>query len=240
MTSVLHALAEPLLDRWLADAAALAPDAGRDLWLAEGSLLLRGWSEPHRQYHTVEHLAEVLTAVDELQRAGAVDDDEALVARAVLWYHDLVYDARATAGSNEQRSAMMARDHLHRLGVHPATVDAVEAGVLMTFGHEAPTDAADAAEPRMLDAVHDADLWILSAPEQRYAAYRGQVRAEYAHVADPDFRRGRAAVMAPFLRRARLYRTGYAHEAWTGQARTNLAGELAELGADPGPPPDGV
>lgn len=241
MTSALAALAEPLLDRWLADAAALAPDAGRELWLAEGSLLLRSWSEPHRRYHTVEHLTETLAAVDELERAGAVDADEALVARAVLWYHDVVYDPRATAGSNEQRSAMMARDHLHRLGVHPGTVDAVEAGVLVTLGHEVRPDLpAEVAAPRMLDAVHDADLWILAAPERRYAAYREQVRAEYAHVPDADFRRGRAAIMGPFLHRERLYRTAPAHAAWTAQARTNLAAELADLGTDPGTPPDGV
>lgn len=229
------ALAEPLLDRWLADAAALAPDAGRDLWLAEGSLLLRGWSEPHRRYHTVEHLTETLAALDELERAGAVDADEALVARGALWYHDLVYDPRAAAGSNEHRSAMMARDHLHRLGVHPATVDAVEAGVLMTSGHEVRPDVAAS---RTLAAVHDADLWILGAPAERYAAYRGQVRAEYAHVPDPDFRRGRAAVMAPFLQRNRLYRTEHAHDAWTERARTNLGRELAEL--HQGLPPEGV
>ena len=58
--------AEHLLDRWLADAQVVAPLAGRDLWLAEGSLLLTGWSEPHRRYHTTGHLAEVLTALDEL------------------------------------------------------------------------------------------------------------------------------------------------------------------------------
>lgn len=237
MTPAVTALAEPLLDRWLSDAAHLAPDAGRDLWLAEGSLLLRGWSEPHRRYHTAEHLTETLAAVDELERAGAVDSDEALVARGVLWYHDLVYDPRAAPGSNEHRSAMMARDHLHRLGVHTATVDAIEAGVLMTFGHDVPSDAA---APRTLDAVHDADLWILAAPAERYAAYRRQVRQEYAHVPDPDFRRGRTVVMAPFQRRERIYRTEHAHLAWTARARSNLAAELADLSADPGAPPDGV
>ena len=237
MTSAMTALAEPLLDRWLADAAQLAPDAGRDLWLAEGSLLLRGWSEPHRRYHTLEHLGETLTALDELELAGALDADEALVGRGVLWYHDLVYDPRAAAGSNEHRSAMMARDHLHRLGVHTTTIDAVEAGVLMTDGHQVPSRAA---APRMLDAVHDADLWILGAAASRYAAYRVQVREEYAHVADPDFRRGRSAVMAPFLQRARIYRTEHADLGWTQRARTNLAGELGDLGAEEGTPPDGV
>ncbi|WP_028131043.1 hypothetical protein [Serinicoccus marinus] len=216
--------AEALLDRWLDDAALLAPDAGRDLWLAEGSLLLRGWSEPQRRYHTTEHLTEVLAALDELQEAGAVDADEALVARTVGWYHDLAYDPRARPGSNEHRSATLARDHLHRLGVDDGTVDAVEAGVVMTLDHEGPGEGGAAT-----DAVHDADLWILSAPPPRYAAYRAQVREEYAHVPEDAFRAGRLGVMGPLAGRERLYRTGHAHEHWDARARANLQAELAEL-----------
>ncbi|WP_298751403.1 hypothetical protein [uncultured Serinicoccus sp.] len=216
--------AEALLDRWLADAALLAPAAGRDLWLAEGSQLLRGWSEPQRRYHTTEHLTEVLAAIDELQQAGAVGADEALVARTVGWYHDLAYDPRAAPGSNEHRSATMARDHLHRLGVDDVVVEAVEAGVLMTLDHEAAGDGGAAT-----DAVHDADLWILSAPAPRYAAYRTQVREEYAHVPEKAFRAGRLRVMEPLAARERLYRTGPAHERWDERARANLQAELAQL-----------
>ncbi|WP_238335863.1 HD domain-containing protein [Serinicoccus kebangsaanensis] len=217
--------AEALLDRWLEDAAALAPSAGRDLWLAEGSMLLRGWSEPHRRYHTTEHLTEVLRALDELQVGAEVDEGEALLARTVAWYHDLGYDPRAAPGSNEHRSATMARDHLHRLGVDAATVDAVEAGVLMTVDH----GHDDATGSAALAAMHDADLWILSAPPARYAAYRQQVREEYSHVPDEAFRAGRAAVMAPFAQRERLYRTEHAQARWSGQARANLRAELEDL-----------
>ena len=226
---------EVLLDRWLDDAALLAPEAGRDLWLAEGSLLLSGWSQPHRAYHTTTHLAEVLAALDELAEAVPLGRDEALVARAVGWYHDLAYDPRAAAGSNEHRSATMARDHLHRLGVHDRVVDAVEAGVLMTLTHEIPTGTPHTA---LMEAFHDADLWILSAPSERYTDYRKQVREEYAHMPDDLFGQGRAAILAGFLERERLYRTDHAHEEWTGQARTNLAAELADLTGQA--PPDGV
>lgn len=219
-------LAEPLLDRWLADAPALAPEAGPDLWLAEGSLLLRGWSEPHRRYHTLQHLAEVLAALDELAQALPLSPADATVARAVGWYHDLAYAPRAAAGSNEHRSATLARDHLHRLGVDGDVVDAVEAGVLMTAGHE--VEPGQRHTP-VLGAFHDADLWILSAPSDRYEEYRRQVREEYAHVPEVDFRRGRAAVLQPFLTRPRIYRTAHAREHWEQGARANLAAELAEL-----------
>ncbi|GGF56020.1 hypothetical protein GCM10011366_24910 [Ornithinimicrobium tianjinense] len=226
----MNALAEPLLDRWLADAELLAPRAGRDLWLREGSLLLRGWGEPHRRYHTAEHLAEVLAALDELAGAGHLDVREALLARAVGWYHDLHYDPSAAPGSNEHRSATMARDHLHALGVDDTLVGTVEDGVLMTATHEVrPGGVEGGVGARVLDAVHDADLWILSAPSPRYAAYRAQVREEYAHVPDHLFRAGRAAVMGGFAGRERIYRTDHAHAAWTAQARVNLADELADL-----------
>lgn len=225
----MSALAEPLLDRWLADAELLAPRAGRDLWLSEGSLLLGGWSQEHRRYHTVEHLDEVLRALDELGAAGHLDARQALLARTVGWFHDLHYDPRARPGSNEARSATMARDHLHRLGVEDWAVDAVEAGVLMTQDHDAGAPR-DAAEPALLDAVHDADLWILSAPPERYASYRRQVREEYAHLPEAVFRAGRAQIMGAFARRARIYRTDHADEHWTARARANLGAELADLG----------
>lgn len=227
-----HPDPEVLLDRWLDDAELLAPRAGHDLWLHEGSMLLHGWGEPHRRYHTLEHLHEVLAALDELAATGSLDPGEALLARAVGWYHDLHYDPRAAPGSNEQRSATMARDHLHRLGVDDRVVDAVEAGVLMTQSHEVPADSPRAA---LMEAFHDADLWILSAPHARYATYRAQVREEYAHVPDELFRQGRAAIMAGFLQRERLYLTAHAHEAWTERALANLAAEVADLTAQEPP-----
>ncbi|MFB9732878.1 metal-dependent phosphohydrolase [Ornithinimicrobium kibberense] len=217
---------ELLLDRWLLDAAELAPHAGRDRWLGEGSRLLAGWTEAHRRYHTVQHLEEMLAALDELEGAVPLSPEEALLARTVAWYHDLAHDPRAAAGSNEHRSATLARDHLHHLGADDVVVDVVEEGVLMTATHEVAPDAGPLA---VLDAVHDADLWILSAPPERYAAYRRQVREEYAHVPDDSFRSGRSAVLRAFAGRDRLYRTTHGHRRWTERARRNLAGELADL-----------
>ncbi|MGD8150558.1 HD domain-containing protein [Ornithinimicrobium sp. Y1694] len=217
---------EYLLDRWLADAEQLAPAAGRDRWLAEGSLLLRGWSEPHRSYHTTEHLAEVLLALDELRLAAMMDEDEALTARAIGWYHDLAYDPRAEPGSNEHRSATLARDHLHHLGVDQERVDTVERGVLMTRDHHLGEETRHTGA---LAAMHDADLWILAAPIPRYERYREQVRQEYTHVPDELFRAGRAQILRGFADRDRLYLTEHAHLAWTERARRNLAAELQAL-----------
>jgi len=197
-------------------------------WATELELLRAGWSAPHRRYHTLEHLAEVLEALDVLVEADDLSADEARVARLAAWYHDLAYDPRSAPGSNEHRSATLARDHLHRLGVADQIVDLVEALVLMTVRHEVDA-AVPYAHQRVFDAFHDADLWILSARRERYARYAAQVRQEYAHVPAGAFALGRSAILSDLGGRPAIYRCRRATRSWEAPARTNIAQELAAL-----------
>lgn len=223
---------ESLRRSWLADLELLAPEAPEDLKVAEVDFLLAQWSQPHRRYHTVQHLAEVLAAVDELSAARACDAVSARLARVAGWYHDLAYDPQAAPGSNEHRSATMTRDHLNALGVTRGTVDVVESLVTMTIDHDIDGGPSHMASWRHTAAVfHDADLWILSSPTDRYREYAEQVRQEYAHVPPALFRQGRAAILADFLTRPVLYRTDHAHRRWEAPARANVAAELDRLRA---------
>ncbi|WP_114905714.1 hypothetical protein [Ornithinimicrobium murale] len=219
-----------LLASWHADLRVLAPEAPERLRTAEVDLLLARWSEPQRRYHTVQHLAEVIAAIEELATAGEVDTVGARLARVAGWYHDAVYDARAEGGSNEHRSAALARDHLNSLGVARGNVDVVDSLVLMTLDHDADGAGSVLASRRhTVSVVHDADLWILSAPAERYAEYAAQVRAEYAHVPDDLFVQGRSSILAEFAQREQLYRTTHARTTWQARARRNLAAELTAL-----------
>ncbi|WP_109471797.1 hypothetical protein [Ornithinimicrobium cavernae] len=221
---------EALKASWSADTTVLAPEAPEALRAAELEFVLTRWSEPQRRYHTVQHLAEVLSAVGELAAAGEVDTVGARLARLAGWYHDVAYDPRAEAGSNEHRSAALARDHLNSLGVARGTVDVVEALVLMTVDHDAAGGPALLASRRhTVSVLHDADLWILSSPADRYRQYAEQVRSEYAHVPDELFRQGRSAVLSGFAGREVLYRTAHARTHWEPAARANLATELDRL-----------
>ncbi|MCE0486093.1 HD domain-containing protein [Ornithinimicrobium sediminis] len=208
---------------------ALAPDAGPELHRAELQRIHAAWAEPHRAYHTLRHLTEMLEALEELACAGELDDDALPVARVAAAYHDVRYDPRAAPGSNEHRSAALARDHLHRLGADPADVDVVEALVLLTVDHDPGAVRGLLGRERLRDAFSDADLWILGAPATRYAAYARSVRAEYAHVPTATFRTARAAVLRTLLDRHALYATAHARRAWEDRARTNVAGEIAAL-----------
>lgn len=213
-----------LLTAWSLDLALLLEDPPDDAVVRHGEDLLRRWASPGRHYHTTAHLVEVFWALEELEDAGEVDERDAGLARVGAWYHDAVYDPEAAPGANEAASADLAAASLRQLGAQPDDVDAVVALVRLTDGHDGPAD------DRLTAAFQDSDLWILSAPEARFDEYCAQVREEYAHVGDPAYRAGRRAVLEPFLRRDRLYRTGHAHRQWERPARVNLARELERLG----------
>ncbi len=211
------------------DLVAIAPEVGPSLLDAECQFLIRCWTEPHRSYHCLRHVADMIAALDQLVKAGSgLSEQSLLLAHLATWFHDAAYDPRATPGSNEQRSATLARDHLHRLGVADDDVDAIEALILMTIDH-APTAARPAVDAGLLNAFHDADLWILSAPVLRYRDYARGVRDEYAHVPHALFASGRSHILRGFLERPAIYRTAYADTHWQHRAASNIERELTTL-----------
>ena len=206
---------------WTLDIAELAPRAHHDTVAAIGADLRRRLEEPHRSYHTAHHLVELFWALEDLENARELNAREATVARVAGWFHDAVYDP-ASSGDNEIRSAELAARDLQALGFDTDDAKTVRDLVLATQTHELTTD-------RLRASFHDADLWILSAPPERYAEYTRQVREEYAAVPDDAFRSGRAAILGPFLARETIYATEHAREHWEDAARVNLAAELKEL-----------
>lgn len=183
--------------------------------------LVTRYREPHRRYHDLHHVTQVVRDARLLagDRSGR---DLALVTLAAL-AHDVVYDGRP--GEDERRSAAWARERLAAAGVPAADVDRVEGLVLATLTHEVPDGDGLAA------VLLDADLAVLGGGPDAYERYRTAVRAEYAHVDDDAWRVGRAAVLRSLLDRDPLYRTGAARARWAAAARRNLAGELAALDA---------
>ncbi|MGY5883759.1 HD domain-containing protein [Modestobacter lacusdianchii] len=198
------------------DWTALAGDSetSRTEWAA----LVGAWSEPHRSYHDLAHLAAVLGIVDQL--AGHATDPTAV--RLAAWYHDVAYDPERS--DNEEVSAARARIGL--LGLVPdATVAEVERLVLLTAGHDPADDDPNGA------VLCDADLAVLASPPAAYAGYASAVRAEYGHLSDADFTAGRIAVLEQLLALPQLFRVPAAAERWTEPARANLTAELTLLRA---------
>jgi predicted metal-dependent HD superfamily phosphohydrolase len=171
------------------------------------------YGDSGRGYHDLLHLREVLEHVDELMSPDDPDREAVLLA---AWFHDAVYDGR---GDDEERSARLAADSL---GTGPLS-DEVARLVRLTAAHR-PDD-----DDHRGQVLCDADLGVLASDPERYASYTAGVRREYAHIPDPDFAAGRAAVLRDLLAKPTLFHTAAARSRWEDRARANITREIEQL-----------
>jgi predicted metal-dependent HD superfamily phosphohydrolase len=190
-----------------------ARDGGPDLHRR----LVACWSEKHRHYHTLQHLRECFEHFD-ASRGDARAPAEIAVA---LWFHDAFYDP--TRDDNEDRSADWARDAAVEAGMAQATAQRLHALVMATKHEVMPEDA----DTKLLV---DIDLSILGADPLRFDESNEQIRREFAHVPEPEWKIGRRKVLRGFLDRPRLYGTERYHAALEVRARDNLQRALTLLG----------
>jgi predicted metal-dependent HD superfamily phosphohydrolase len=189
-----------------------ARDDGEDLHRR----LVACWSEKHRNYHTLQHLRECFEHFD-ASRTDAIEPAQIVIA---LWFHDGFYEP--PRDDNEERSADWAKREALDAGVATATAQRLHEMVMATR-HETMPDDADS---RLLV---DIDLAILGAPPERFDESNEQIRCEFAHVPEAEWRVGRKRVLRAFLDRPRLYGTERYYTMLESRARENLQRELARL-----------
>lgn len=179
--------------------------------------LVAAWSEPHRHYHTLDHLEDCLEQLDRVSASVPEPGD----AELALWFHDAVYDPRST--TNERDSARWAADFLREMGASCGRVYAVHAHVMATRHGAADVTRATSRW------VVDVDLSILGREAAVYDRFEVAVRREYAWVPADVFRRRRAALLRSFLERDQLYETTSMRAAFEHRARSNLERAIAAL-----------
>jgi len=201
-------------DTWLAAWTALGASGGEALHTE----LLARYAEPHRAYHSQQHLGECLTLFGEM-RGLAERPAEVEIA---LWFHDAIYDVHRH--DNEALSADWARKALLGAGAAAEVAERVAALVLATRHSVAPATPDD-------QLLVDIDLAILGAVPARFAEYEAQIRIEYAHVPVEVFNDKRGAILAGFLARPVLYATPALRQRFEAQARANLQAALGAMRA---------
>jgi len=174
------------------------------------------YSEPHRAYHTMQHIEECL---GEFDRSWNLARSPGLVGVA-LFYHDAIYDTHAH--DNEEKSAALACRVLESVGAPTAVTDNLREQILVTRHAAGPI-----TDDQKL--VVDIDLSILGAAEPRFDEYERQVREEYSWVEEPFFRMVRAKILQDFLARPFIYNTTAYGDRLESKARANLACSITAL-----------
>ncbi|MCA9602649.1 MAG: hypothetical protein KC417_11515 [Myxococcales bacterium] len=175
------------------------------------------YGEPHRAYHTFEHVLECLGWLEACEELA----EHPLEIRLALVYHDVVCAPGCT--DNEVRSGDLFRVHAEANQLPNGPTERIVRLIEGTALHQA--HGGDGA------LVNDIDLAVFGSSPRRFAQYDGAVRKEYGHVDEAVFRRGRRLILRSFLEGTAIYRTPFFGERLEAQARKNLARAIAALGS---------
>lgn len=170
--------------------------------------LEKRYAEPHRSYHTMDHIESCLAWLDwaygQAHRPAEVE--------LGLWFHDAVCDP--TRRDNEERSAELAKGFLRAHGASPRSIERIGEMIRATEKHEVLY--GDAA------LVCSIDLAILGAEPRRYGRYEAAVRREYGYVPEEVYREGRRRFVRALLERPAIYANLTLRDLLEGAARRNL------------------
>src|SRR5262245_7191495 len=178
--------------------------------------LIARYEEPHRGYHTLDHILDCLKEFQSV-RSSATEKDAIEMA---LWFHDAVYDPRAT--DNEEQSAQLAEDVLRRAKVPDHFIRCVRDLILATR-HQALPELPDA------QLLVDIDRAVLGQSAERFDAYETAIRKEYQWVPKKIFGEKRAAILKSFLDRQTIYATPEFQKKYEPTARANLERSIRRL-----------
>lgn len=173
--------------------------------------LIVRYSEPHRSFHTLEHLSNMFQSLTPLALNSPTVD-------WAVWYHDIVY--LPGSAQNEAKSAELAVTRLLAAELPRSLCERVGYFIRCTKGHHVKSN--DFA----LNAFLDADLSILGSGCGAYKRYTRGIRREHRRISRPRFTWGRRAFLKHMLAAPHIYRTDYFRQRFESQARKNLWCEL--------------
>jgi len=191
--------------------------------------VLACYDEPHRAYHTREHLEEMFSLLDEIIELYGLSERETTIAALSIFYHDIVYQTNSVdvISKNEQRSAQIADGEMRvKLAVNDRAIcDAVETIIIATKDH-----SVDPEQNPVGALVIDIDMAILGSDKDRYEQYKGQIRKEFSTFSDVMFYQARRDhFLYPSVRKPRLFLTDSMQDRFGDQAKENMFAEIAEV-----------
>jgi predicted metal-dependent HD superfamily phosphohydrolase len=174
------------------------------------------YGEPDRFYHVLGHVESLLKL---LHRDFATLGKDRFAVELALWFHDIVYDSRAS--DNEEKSAELM-SALVGEAIGPERERKVVDLILATK-HDRPVTDLDA------QLVVDLDLSTLGASPEDFNRYSDSIRKENIWVPEEEYRQRRKSTLLRFLNQSPLYHLEPVRQRFEAAAKRNLREALAEL-----------
>lgn len=174
----------------------------------------QAYAEPHRHYHTLDHIESGLNVLDQL---GADS-----VVKVAFWFHDVIYDAGAS--NNEERSAAFAYSTLFPsvLGWTEDAKHEMERLIYLTKDHKVDWWDKNACHMAV------ADLHGLGSEPETYKRNSENVRLEYGKFSDDEWKEGRIKFLRAMLDRD-IFPPFPAYSDLAQHARENMYAEWDRL-----------
>ena len=183
------------------------------------------YNEIHRYYHSWEHIIECLGLLFEMAVELDLSDEDMKTIGGAILGHDLVYIIDPELyPKNEENSQKIWEEYLRRYGVDVQAIKIISSLILET--RHGRVTIADRSQSSIL---HDIDMSILGAKENRYKQYLQDIRSEFAPmISGINFDRVRHEKFLMLISQIgpKLYKTEYVRDTYGKRLMRNLDNEL--------------
>ena len=173
------------------------------------------YAEPHRYYHTGQHIDHCLKQFDLAHHE--MDDADAI--EMALWFHDIEYDPKAR--DNEYQSAERFKQIAHG-AMDPALEEQIYRLIMITMHTDAPTGVDE-------QYIVDIDLSSFGLPWDEFVHDSKNVHKEYSHLSTEEFVRRNRRFLQSLLDRPKIFFTEFYRKRYEHIARDNISKQLLHL-----------
>lgn len=151
------------------------------------NFILDRWSEPHRHYHDLGHLNDLISQINEDYGDGKINENEREKLTLVALFHDLVYEPTRT--DNEEKSAEI----FYRFCTEQHNIDLVEVKqmILDTKNHTPCTPLSQ--------KFIDYDMNICDREFDDLLIWENNIREEYSMYVNEEYKAKRIKFLESIL-----------------------------------------
>ena len=177
--------------------------------------LATAYSEEHRHYHNLDHIASCLAEYNEIKKEIYHPMD----VKLSIWFHDSVYDTQSS--SNEEKSCELFLQAAKDLDLSRFTKASVKKMILATK-HNSNYCWNQQNENNDICLFLDIDLSILGQDSETFLKYNSNIKKEYSWVEENLYSTERGKILGSFLTRNSIFNSKFFIKKYENKARKNI------------------